>query len=446
MNKKYLQKRSKSLKGKLRGLQKRAQDPETTEEELTEIEEKVTEITEEIEEVEAAIAELPDEAAAELEDTVDDLGAAADDLEETEDEAVDGAEDPDNPEENTSEGANPQARSRVMGIIGKGLASKGESKLKNLNQRSGFLRFLAGRISTAQARSLGIRFNNGKVLVPPELSKEIITYAQEESPIRKVATVHSTKGLQGFPVQVKKADANIVEEERDESNLTPFTDMEFDDVYLDPKEFDAIIKVTKKLTHMSDFDIEAIVLDELKKAYVRKEAFWHFSAPNNPGSLAKKAVEFLVKTGTTNNYLKLVQLKNALPTAMRSGARWMINREAQTELESILDTTGNPILKDSGNEDFPYTLFTFPVEVTDYADAWDAVGKKFDPTKPMIYFGDFSYFHIQDVIGTMEIEKLTELFSRENKVGFKIYHISDGQLIYGPFEIPVYFLDISKNG
>ena len=438
MNKKYLLKRLKTLQGMLRTAQQRAEDPATTEETLTEIETQVEEITAEIDEVNEMIAELPDDEAIEVEDVVEDLGAAVDELEETVDENTTEDE-----EQNEESG---KARSRVLGIIGKGLESRGEQKLGKLNKRSAFLRYLSGRLNQSQARSLGIKFNNGKVLVPTELSKEIIGYAQEENPLRAAATNHKTKGLQGFPVQVKKADANIIEEERDESNLIPFTDLEFDDVFLDPKEFDAIIKVTKKLTHMSDFDIEAIVLDELKKAYLRKEAFWHFSAPTNPGSLAKKAVKFVVKTGTTNNYLKLIQMKNALPTSMRAKARWMINRQAQTELESILDNNGNPILKDSGNEDFSHTLFTFPVIVTDYADDWNTTTSKYDPSKPMIYFGDFSYFHIQDVLGTLEIEPLRELFTRENKIGFKIYHITDGQLIYGPFETPVYFLDILGDG
>lgn len=441
MNKKYWMKRQKNLRSQLKQLQARAENPKINEEELTEIEEQVTDITEQIDEVTAVIEQLPDEDAAQLEDDIDDLGAAADDLEDEEDASVGGAEDTDHEEEPPVD--NTQSRSRVLGIIGRGLASKGEEKVKKLNKRSAFLRFLGGRISQGKARSFGVAFNGGNVLVPEELSHELITYAQEENPLRKYGTIHKTKGMQGFPVQVKKADANIVPTERDENNKIPSTDIEFDDVFLAPIEIDAIIKVTKKLTHMSDFDIEAIVMDELKKAYVRKEAYWHFNADQNPGSLTKKAVNFVVKTGTTNKYLMLVQLKNALPTAIRNKARWLINREAQTELESILDNNGNPILKESGNEDFPYTLFTFPVEVSDYADKWDATGKKYDPSVPMIYFGNLSFFHIQDVIATMEIEKLTEKYSDENKIGFKIYHITDGQLIYGPLEIPVYFLDIN---
>lgn len=428
---KILEKRAAKLKAKLSELEAQTKVENLTRDALTDIETQVEEVTTELDEITDAIAELPEEDTGELEDVVEDLGAATDDV----------VEEVTEPTDDETPKADENQRSRVLDIIGKGISSRGEEKLKKLSKRSAFVRYLAGRITPNQARSLGVGFNNGKVLVPEELSKEIISYLQEENPLRRLATPHKTKGTQGFPVQVKQAEANTVTTERDVDNLIPFTDIEFDDVYLNPIEFDAIIKVTKKLTHMSDFDVEAIVIEELKKAYLRKETFWYFSNPDNAGNLSKKAVAFMA-TGD-NDYLKLVQLKNALPTAMRSGARWMINRAAQTLFESMLDSTGNPILKDSGNDDFDYKLFTYPVEVTDYADKYDEAGKKFDPSVPIIYFGNYSYFHIQDVLGSMEIEKLAELFARENKIGFKIYHINDGQLIYGPFETPVYSLDLS---
>lgn len=425
---KILEKRAAALKAKLKGLEERSKDTETTGEELTEIEEQVVEITSELDEISDAISELTEDETAELEETVTDL-------EDKVEEIVEEVDEPSTEESADETAATAEQRSKISTIIGKAVSSRGESMKKKLNQRSAFLKFLAGRINENQARSLGVAFNNGKILVPKELSKEIITYAQELNLLRKYGTGHKTVGTQGFPVQVKKAEGNIVENERDENNLIPFTDIEFDDIFLNPIEFDAIIKVTKKLTHMSDYDIEAIVIEELKKAYLRKETYWYFTAPKNPGSLINKAVKF--KGTGDNNYLKLVQVKNALPTAMRSKARWMINRAAQTLLESILDNTGNPILKDAGNDDFDYKVLQYPVDVTDYLDGED-------PSKPVIYFGDFSYFHYQDVINSLEIEKLTELFARENKVGFKIYHINDGQLIYGPFETPVLGLDLAE--
>lgn len=423
---KILEKRAAKLKAKLSELEAQAKVENLTRDALTDIETQVEEVTTELEEITDAIAELPEEDTTALGDVVKDLGAAADDV-------VDEVAEPTD-EENPQ--ADEEQRSRVLGIIGKGISSRGEEKVKKLSKRSAFLRFLGGRISQNQARSLGVDFNNGRVLVPEELSREVITYAQEESPIRKLATVHATKGTQGFPIQVAKMSANNPKKERDENNKIPFTDMEFDDYFLDPTEIDALTKITKKLTHMSDFDVEAMVLVELKKAYVRKEVYLYIHDTTNPGSLVNKAVKFTVPAGITNNYLKLVRVKNALPTSLRSGARWLINRAAQTELESLLDQNGNPILKESGNDDFEFKLFTYPVEVSDHVDGTD-------PSVPVIYFGNFSFFHIQDVINTLEIQILTEKYSDENKIGYKIYHLTDGQLVYGPFETPVYSLDLS---
>lgn len=423
---KILEKRAAKLKAKLSELEAQAKVENLTRDALTDIETQVEEVTTELEEITDAIAELPEEDVTELGDVVEDLEAATDDV-------VGEVTEPTG-EENPQ--ADEEQRSRVLGIIGKGISSRGEEKVKKLSKRSAFLRFLGGRISQNQARSLGVDFNNGRVLVPEELSREVITYAQEESPIRKLATVHATKGTQGFPIQVAKMSANNPKKERDENNKIPFTDMEFDDYFLDPTEIDALTKITKKLTHMSDFDVEAMVLVELKKAYVRKEVYLYIHDTTNPGSLVNKAVKFTVPAGITNNYLKLVRVKNALPTSLRSGARWLINRAAQTELESLLDQNGNPILKESGNDDFEFKLFTYPVEVSDHVDGTD-------PSVPVIYFGNFSFFHIQDVINTLEIQILTEKYSDENKIGYKIYHLTDGQLVYGPFETPVYSLDLS---
>ena len=44
----------------------------------------------------------------------------------------------------------------------------------------------------------------------------------------------------------------------------------------------------------------------------------------------------------------------------------------------------------------------------------------------------------------MEIQKLIEKFSGTNKVGFQIYNLLDGQLIYSPFEPAVYKYEIKK--
>lgn len=302
---------------------------------------------------------------------------------------------------------------------------------KNMSKRTATLNYLAGILPENQARSLGVEINNGKALIEIKLQMEILSYLQENNPLRKVATIHRGKEVKGIPIQVQKANANTVITERDESSLIPFTDVEFEDYYLNPIEFDAMAKISQRLEHMTYIEIANFMVEELSKAYLRKEINWFISSSVNQGSLSNKAVKFIPQRIEPNPYLVLVSAKNALTTAMQKKATWLINRAAQTQLESLLDSNGKPILKESANDDFTFTLFNKHVEVSDTVD-------KHDASIPVIYYGDFSYYHIQDVLGMLEVEILEELFTTENKNGYKIYNISDGQLVYGPFEVPVF--------
>lgn len=302
---------------------------------------------------------------------------------------------------------------------------------KNMSKRTATLNYLAGILPENKARSLGVEINNGKALIEIKLQMEILSYLQENNPLRKVATIHRGKEVKGIPIQVQKANGNTVITERDESSLIPFTDVEFEDYYLNPIEFDAMAKISQKLEYMTHIEIANFMVEELSKAYLRKEISWFISSSVNQGSLSNKAVKFVPQRIEPNPYLVLVSAKNALTTAMQKKATWLINRAAQTQLESLLDSNGKPILKESANDDFTFTLFNKHVEVSDTVD-------KHDASIPVIYYGDFSYYHIQDVLGMLEVEILEELFTTENKNGYKIYNISDGQLVYGPFEVPVF--------
>ncbi len=116
----------------------------------------------------------------------------------------------------------------------------------------------------------------------------------EEILLRKYGTVVRTSGDVKYPILVKKADANVNKKER--SNDIAETAIQFDEILLDPAEFNALATVTKKLLKMSGVPVEDIVVDELKKAYVRKEINYMFNGDDagneNPGALAKKAVAF----------------------------------------------------------------------------------------------------------------------------------------------------------
>lgn len=428
MNKKLLLALQKRNKERLTELKNKLEKGEVRAEDLEAVQKEVQELSDQLQEIADKLAEMNDTNTDET---------STDDTTSTDDENRD-----DESKDDEQRSLTPEQRDSILGAIGKGLSTRGHksTKAKEKEIRSAFANFVVGRISEAEARSLGIEAGNGSVVVPEVIASEIITYAQEENLLRKYGTVHRTKGDVKYPVLVKKADANVRKKERGAGDEITETAIEFDEILLEPAEFDALATVKKKLIKMSGVDVEEIVIEELKKAYVRKETNYMFNGNDagneNPGALAKKAVAFYETTGDSL-YDTLVKLKNTPATAVVKKSRWIINRAALTKIETMKTDDGFPLLRPFTQAEggIGYTLLGHPLDFTDEADG-------VDPTKPVFYFGDFSSFHIQDVIGAMELQKLIEKFSGTNKVGFQIYNLLDGQLIYSPFEPTVYRYEV----
>lgn len=444
-----LQKRNKEKLGELKG---KVEDPELRAADLPAIEEEIKEITKQLEEIAEELAndDEGDEGSGEDGDEGDDgsEGRSGEDGDEGDDDK--GGDGTENRSKNTL--VSPENRSAIQSAIAGALNTRAHKSAasKQLEQRAAFGKFVVGQITESEARALGVATNNGSVLVPEVVAKEIITYASEENLLRKYGTRHKTAGNVKYPVLVKKAEANVVGQERHiVPNPIPETDIEFDEVYLNPVEFDALATISKKLINMADpgYKVEDIVIEELKKAYVRKEASYMFNGNDpktpNDGALAKKAVAYyesapvdLTKAGLENTlYRELVKMKGQVSTAVRKKAMWIINNAALTVLEGLLDGQGRPLLYDTGRDEVSYKLLGHMVDFTDDADGADS-------SKPVFYFGDIKTFHIQDVIGVLEIQKLVEKYSDTNRIGFQIYNLLDGKLIYSPFEPSVYRYEV----
>lgn len=444
MNKRLLLALQKRTNDRLTELRGQLERNEVRAEDLEAVQSEVQELADQAQEVADELANLSD-------DHNDEEGANSGDGEDRDGDGEDGDEKEDNEDEDSEKrtkknGIDSEKRTAIMTTIASGLSTRGHKSTKSKEKeiRSAFANFVVGNISEMEARSLGIDAGNGSVTIPEVIASEIITYAQEENLLRKYGTTHRTKGDVKYPVLVKKATANVNKKER--TTDIPETTIEFDEILLDPAEFDALATVTKKLIKMSGVNVEEIVIEELKKAYVRKETNYMFNGDDvgneNPGALAKKAVNFYETEAVDINvagysqklYQQLVKLKGQPVTEVLKKSMWIINRAALTVLEGMTDTTGKPLLHEV-SDGVGYKLLGHNVDFTDAADGAD-------PTKPTFYFGDFKAFHIQDVIGGMELQKLIEKFSGTNKVGFQIYNLLDGQLVYSPFEPAVYRYEV----
>lgn len=437
MNKKLLKALQKRLKGRLTELRSQLEAGDIAEDAIDGVTAEIDELSNELTETEQALADLEEDPGNEEPEN-----RSTDEDEEEEDEEED--ENKKDPENRT--GIVSQSAQTAINAIGNALSTRNakSTKKREAEIRSAFANFVVGNISESEARSLGIEAGNGSVTVPQVISKEVITYAQEANLLRKYGTYVPTDADIKYPVLVKKAAANVNKKERT-ADITE-TDIEFDSIDLDPAEFDALATITKKLLKRTGVNIEQIVIDELKKAYVRKEINYMFNGDDvgneNPGALAKKAVAYYESTAVSLDtdgwsqrlYAQLVKMKGQPVTEVLKKSMWMVNRAALTVLEGMTDTTGRPLLYEAPNG-AGYKLLGHPLDFTDAVDGEDS-------TKPVFYFGDFSAFYIQEIKGGMELQKLIEKFSGTNKIGFQIYNLIDGQLIYSPFEPAVYRYEV----
>ncbi|AHN20302.1 phage major capsid protein [Lysinibacillus varians] len=438
MNKKLLKALQKRLKGRLTELRSQLEAGDIAEEAIEGVTAEIQELSDELKETEQALADLEDDPGND-----DPENRSADNPDEEEEEEDKEKTDPE------KRGGISQSAQTAVNAIGKALSTRNSksTKKREAEIRSAFANFVVGNITESEARSLGIAINNGMVTVPVEISKEVISYAQEENLLRKYGTYIPTDADVKYPVLVKKADANVSKKERAAAGgkEVPKTDIEFDSIDLDPAEFDALATVTKKLLKRTGVKIEQIIIEELTKAYVRKEINYMFNGNDpdneNDGALAKKAVHYYetvtidpVAVDDLKLYKQLVKLKGQPVTEVLKKSMWIVNRAALTLLEGMTDSTGKPLLHEA-TEGLSYKLLGHKLDFTDAADGED-------PTKPVFYFGDFSKFYIQEIKGGMELQKLVEKYAGTNEIGFQIYNLIDGQLIYSPFEPAVYRYEV----
>ena len=442
---------------RLTELRGRIENNEVRDEELQEVTDEIEKVTEELQDIADQLAEA-DEGSGENSGGDGSEGAAAGEGDNQEGRSNGEGE---GSAENREGMITQQQRDGLLGSIQTGLNTRGtvtnEQRTKQV--RSMFARFVVGQASESEARSFGIVNGNGGVTVPKEIVPELVSYAQELNPLRTDGHVVHTPTTQGYPILVKKAKAQGHKNERDVNDPIPDSAIELTEIELKPTEFDALALVTKKLMYRSDLPVEDIVMEELGKAYAEKEGIYFFRGDEvgneNPGALSKKAVQVYATKEIDDNgtpkivaidgkngpemYDVLVDMKNSAKASVRRRSKWYLNDAAIAIVEKMKDNEGRPMYKplDQLREGADGRLLNYDVTVTEFADVAED-----DTETAVFYFGDPKSFHIQDVIGAMEVQRLVEKYADTNHIGLKIYNLLDGQLIYSPLEPTMYMLVI----
>ena len=269
---------------------------------------------------------------------------------------------------------------------------------------------------------------NGGYLVPEEYDSRLIDTLTEENIMRKLGHTITTSGEHKINIAATKPAAAWI----DEGGALSFGDATFAQINLDAHKLHVAVKVTEELLYDNAFGLENYIIDQFAKALSNAE--------EDAGNLAENVAELLdavplglfsdkgggevavtAASATAITADEIINLVYSLKRPYRKNAKFIMNDQTIAALRKLKDNNGAYLWQPSlqaGEVDrlFGYEVYTSPYVPTIAAG------------KPVIAFGDFSYYNIGDR-GTRSFAELKELYAGNGMVGFVAKERVDGKLI-----------------
>ena len=264
---------------------------------------------------------------------------------------------------------------------------------------------------------------NGGYLVPEEYDSRLIDALSEENIIRKLGHTITTSGEHKINIAATKPAAAWI----DEGGALTFGDAAFSQINLDAHKLHVAVKVTEELLYDNAFGLENYIIDQFAKALsnAEEDAFLNGDGKGKPlGIFAETGggtVSVTAASATAITADEIINLVHFLKRPYRKNAKFIMNDQTVAALRKLKDNNGAYLWQPSLQAGEPDRLFGYEVYTSPYVPTI-AVGK------PVIAFGDFSYYNIGDR-GTRSFAELKELYAGNGMVGFVAKERVDGKLI-----------------
>ncbi|HFU3862609.1 TPA: phage major capsid protein [Streptococcus suis] len=263
----------------------------------------------------------------------------------------------------------------------------------------------------------------GGYLVPEEYDKRLIDGLTEENIMRTLGTTITTSGEHKINIAGAKPAASWIEE----GGALVFEDASFDQIILDAHKLHVAIKVTDELLYDNAFNLESYILTQFSKALANAEenAFLNGDGVVKPlGIFAENGGGQVAITTNTQSSItadEIINLVHSLKRPYRKNAKFIMNDQTIALIRKLKDNNGAYLWQPSLQAGEPDRLFGYPVYTSAYVPTVAA-------GKPVIAFGDFSYYNIGDR-GVRSFDQLRELFAGNGMVGFLAKERVDGKLV-----------------
>lgn len=239
-----------------------------------------------------------------------------------------------------------------------------------------------------------------------------------------VVTLNSTEGYEAS----LDADPEDGEWTTEVKELTDDDEMVFGSRELKPTRLAKGIKVSNQMLQLVP-SAESLVLERLRYKFgvTQEKGFMTGSGAKQPLGVYTASDLGIptsrdVATGNTSSAMTYDGLRNAKYSVKNKywrECKWLFHQDGVKQLANIEDTLGYPILSESVREGEPDTLLGQPYYMSEFNPNTFTTG---------LYvgiYGAFRYYHIADSL-TMTIQRLVELYSRTNQIGFHANMYTDG--------------------
>ena len=197
------------------------------------------------------------------------------------------------------------------------------------------------------------------------------------------------------------------------------------------------LRVSVELAQDSAFNIQDLVQRKLGQRIARLQAaHWvNGTGTGQPEGITASTGPSSTFTGAALTYAALVAAKHTVDPDYRDGAKWFFNDQTLAALESLVDTTGRPLLQPAAQSgmagDGGMTLLNHPVVIDqafdDYADAssnnWGA-------------FGNMNEAYV--IRRVRDLQLIVNPYSRANErqIEYTIWGRADGA-VQNPFAVSI---------
>jgi HK97 family phage major capsid protein len=268
--------------------------------------------------------------------------------------------------------------------------------------------------------SVGIDTQGG-YLAPDEFERTLVQALEEHNIMRQLARlIRTSSGDLQIPVVATKGTAAWV----DEAGQIPTSDGSFGQVTLSAYKLATMIKVSHELLNDSAFPLESFLAQDFgrRMGTLEEEAFLVGDGTKKPtGVLNTAQIGKTAASATAVTFDDIMDLYHSLKSPYRNKAVFIASDLTIKALRKLKDSTSQYLWQPSVVAGTPDTVLGRPIYVSGYMPQIAATAK-------VMAFGDFSYYWIADRQGRT-FERLNELFSVTDQVGFKATQRVDGKLI-----------------